>query len=145
MIRLYLIIGAVFMAMLGIVNWQKVRAEKRARVAETALELAHAEIEAERENTRRANEAAARFQKRADEVEADRRNDPLPAVRVRKCPTVLPQAATTPVIGEAAQADDPGTDAPDRDGNIGPELDDFATDAQMNLIQCEELIRWATE
>jgi hypothetical protein len=50
-------------------------------------------------------------------------------------PDLLPAVAH-----ETVEADDQPADAGDRD--IGPALDDFATDAEANLIQCEELQEW---
>lgn len=115
-------------------------------LAEVRVEAAQAKAEliAERENTRKANEADARNQAAQDLLAADRRNDPLPAVRVRKCP-VLPQATAPAVVDEAPEANDTRADEGNRDGDLGPELDDFATDAESNLIQCRELMRWVSE
>lgn len=137
MIRLYLIIGAVFMAILGVVNWQKVRAEKRARVAETALELANAEIEAERENTRKANEASERYAISLEQLKAARAAIPTRVVRLCNTPSVSQAGAT------------PGTDATGAEGlpqapgpDIGGRLYDLADEADQCAVQRDALIDW---
>lgn len=144
MIRFYLIV-ALALALAASIWWQD-RTQKKLNATRVELSHAQATIEVERENTRKANEAAKRYQTRSDALEADRRNNPLPAVRVcRKAPSV-PETRATAVPGEAAQADHSGENAGDSDSiDIGPALDDFATDAEANLNQCEELIRWVQE
>lgn len=125
--------------------WQNERLTKKVNVANQRAFVAEQTVEAERENTRKANEAAKRHSDRADALETDRRDNPLPPVRLCPRPRVS-QAGPAAVTGEATQADHSGEDAGDSDSiDIGPALDDFATDAENNLIQCEELIRWVME
>jgi len=133
-------------ALIGYLMWREHSLTRKLAEVRVELSQANADLRAERDNTRKANEAAQRHQTRADGLEADRRNNPLPAVWVRKCPASVPETRATAIPGEAAQADDTGADAGDRQPvDIGPALDDFATDAEANLIQCEELIRWVKE
>ncbi len=130
-------------ALIGYLVWREHSLTRKLAEVRVELRQANATLHAERENTRKANEAAQRHQRRADTLETDRRNNPLPAVWVRKCPASVPETRAATVPGEAAQADDAGADAGDSQPvDIGPALDDFATDAEANLIQCEELIRW---
>ena len=136
---IYAAIALAFAGLLArdhIVTKQRNAANARASVAEATLA-------AQIENTRKADEAAKRHETRADALEADRRDNPLPAVRVCRKPASVPQSGTAAVAHEAAEANDAGAHESDRDGaDIGPALDDFATDAEANLIQCEELQRW---
>lgn len=135
---------AVLVVLLGLAFWQIDKQKERISKQRVEIKTLDNTLKAERENTRKANEAAKRYQTRYDDLEADRRNNPLPPVRVRKCTSIVPQAGATAVPGEAAQADDTGADAGDS-YDIGPALDDFATDAHQNLIQCEELIKWVQD
>jgi hypothetical protein len=131
-------IGIVLATIAGIIahdHW----ISRKYQATKAELVQANATITAERENTRKANEAAQRFQARSDALEADKRDNPLPAVRVCKSARV-PKTGTATVVNEAAQADNPPADEGDRD--IGPALDEFATDAEANLIQCQELQKW---
>lgn len=138
---------AVLLALFVVVVWRNEGLTKKLNAANQRAWVAEQSLATERDNTRKANEAAKRHSDRADELEADRRDNPLPPVRVCKRPAAsVPEAGAATVAGEAAQADDPRTDAGDSDSiDIGPALDDFATDAEKNLIQCEELIRWVGE
>lgn len=143
MIRLYLIIGAVFLAILGVVNWQKVRAEKRARVAETALELAHAEIEAERENTRKANEASERYAISLEQLKAARAAIPTRVVRLCNTPSVS-QAGATPGTDATGAEGLPQAPGPDNSAgpDVGGELYDLADEADQCAVQLEALQDW---
>lgn len=143
MIRVYLIIAAA-LALAGALyhdhlGWQKLKAA-RAELAD-----ATATIKAEREQRRKQDEATQRVDERKDKVAADRHDNPLPAVvvGVRRCPR-MPSAPV--LVAQAAEANDAPADAGDSDTSagtdIGPALDDFATDAEMNLAQCEELMRF---
>jgi hypothetical protein len=136
-IRLY-IYAAIALALGGLL-WHDHHQTQRANRLAGELNQANANLKAERENTRKSNESAKRLQDKNDALETDRRNNPLPAVRVCKR-AVVPEARTTAVVDEAPQANDAPEDAGDRD--IGPALDDFATDAEANLNQCNELIEW---
>lgn len=135
----------ILVILLGLSFWHSDRLKKRLDTAQDKLAVAESTLAAERDNRRKADEAAKRYQTRADALEADQRSNPLPAVRVCRSPSSMPKTAATAVPGEAAQADNSGADAGDSYRDIGPALDDFATDAQANLNQCEELIRWAME
>lgn len=100
-------------------------------------------IATERDNRRKADERATNYAKRLNAVLLDARNDPLPPVRVRSCPPSagVPGASPGPaVVAGTPPADDTQENAGDRD--IGPELDAFATDAELNLVQCQELQEW---
>lgn len=146
MIRIGAGIIAVLVVLLGLAFWQIDRQKERISKQRVEIKSLDDTLKAERENTRKANEAAKRYQTRADALEADRRNNPLPPVRVCRSPSSVPKTAATAVPGEAAQADNSGADAGDSDGrDIGPQLDQFATDAELNLIQCQELQRWVLE
>jgi hypothetical protein len=131
-------IGIVLATIAGIIahdHW----ISRKYQATKAELVQANATITAERENTRKANEAAQRFQARSDALEADKRDNPLPAVRVCKSARV-PQTGTATVVNEAAETHDAPADEGDRD--IGPALDEFATDSEANLIQCQELQEW---
>lgn len=142
--RLY-IYAAIALALAGLLwhdHYQTQRANREAKRAN----VAEATVIAERENTRKANEAAQRYQARADGLEADRRSNPLPAVivgRVCRSAARMPAAADPASSHEAVEGHDARADAEDSDAgrDIGPQLDDFATDAEENLIQCQELQR----
>jgi hypothetical protein len=138
--RLYLY-GAIGLLFAGISLTAYIQT-KRVGALKSELSTAEATIAAERENTRKADEAAKRHQARSDALEADRRNNPLPPVRVCK-PASVPKARAASVPDEATKTHDPPADEGDRD--IGPALDEFATDAEANLNQCEELMRWVNE
>lgn len=138
--QIKLIAAALILAAIAGLLWHDHHQTDRAnRLARENATLAES-IEAERENTRKANESAKRYEARSAELEASRRSDPLPAVRVCRSTARVPEAEATAVPHEAAEADNPPADEGDRD--IGPALDDFATDAEANLIQCQELQRW---
>jgi hypothetical protein len=140
-----LIAGALLLALIGGLITVQHFTQKRLNAAKAELRTVHATLEAERDNTRKANESAQRHQRRADALETDRRDNPLPAVRVCKSARV-PEARSATVTHEAPQADHTAEDAGDSHSvDIGPELDSFATDAESNLIQCEELQRWIVE
>lgn len=125
--------------------WREHRSTARANQLAAQNTVLKGTIEIERENLRKANEATQRESKRQDALETERRNNPLPPVIVYRGPRVSTTCPGTAVIGEAAQADDTGENAGDSDAgiDISVKLDDFATDSESNLIQCEELIRWA--
>ena len=100
-------------------------------------------IRQERANRERADLVAAETRRELDDLQNARLTDPLPAVRL--CPRTparpvpaASQAATG--TAEAVEAHDPPADEGNRD--IGPALDDFATDAEANLIQCQKLLEW---
>lgn len=114
------------------------------------LSTAQASLVAEQLNRRKADEADKRNTTRQDALQTDKVANPLPAVivyrGVRQCPTV-PQGGTSAKPDEAPKADDAGAHAGDSRGlnaevDIGPPLDQFATDAESNLIQCQELQTW---
>jgi hypothetical protein len=141
-LNLKLVLGVAVLAVIGgLIAVQHVTV-KKLRTATARANQAEANYAAERENTRKANESAQRHQRRADALETDRRDNPLPAVRVCKSARV-PEARTAAVTHEASETDHTAEDARDSDPvDIGPELDSFATDSELNLIQCEELQRW---
>ncbi len=139
MIPIKVWLGIAAVAAIGFLIWREHMAVQKAKRLTAENAQLTATIEAERENTRKAHEAAQRFQARSDALEADKRDNPLPAVRVCKSARV-PQAGTAAVVNEAAQTHDAPADEGDRD--IGPALDEFATDAEANLIQCQELQEW---
>jgi hypothetical protein len=98
-----------------------------------------ATLSAERENTRKANEASAKYQADLAQLRTDRSDNPLPAVVCKRAR--VPAASTAPAGLDAARpADDPPEDAGDRD--IGPLLDDYATACEANLIQLTRLQEW---
>jgi len=137
---------AVIGAAIGYLLWREHHLTRTLNARTAELATANATIETERANVRKANEATLRESKRQDQLAAERRANPIPPVIVyRKAPRVSATCPTSTVPGEAAQTNDAGTDAGDSGRDIGPALDDFATDAEANLIQCEELIRWAQE
>jgi hypothetical protein len=134
----FILIGLAVAALAGILAHNHYLSRKY-QATKAELVQANATITAERENTRKANESAKRFQARSDALETDKRDNPLPPVRVCKS-TRVPQAGAAAVVNEAVETHDPPADEGDRD--IGPALDEFATDAEANLIQCQELQEW---
>jgi hypothetical protein len=135
----FILIGLAVAALAGILAHNHYLSRKY-QATKAELVQANATITAERENTRKANEAAQRFQARSDALEADKRDNPLPAVRVCRSAPRVPQAGTATVVNEAVETHDTPADEGDRD--IGPALDEFATDSEANLIQCQELQEW---
>src|SRR5688572_19918477 len=123
-LRLY-IYAAIALAFAGLIARDHFQTRKLNRVT-AERNQAQANLTAERENTRKANEAEKRHQARADLLEADKRNTPLPAVRVCRSTPRVPTTGTAAVTDEAVEAHNPPADEGDRD--IGPALDDFATD-----------------
>lgn len=147
-IRFYLFAGLA--AFIAFALWHDHHVSKLLKARTAELTQVRADAAAELENTRKANEADKRNTTRQDALQTDKVANPLPTVivyrGVRQCPTV-PQGGTAAVTDEAPKADDAGAHAGDSGGlnaevDIGPPLDQFATDAESNLIQCQELQSW---
>lgn len=142
--KIYALAGAALA--IGLLLWHDHHETHRANAAVARVSSVTAELAAVRDNQRKANEADQRNTTRQDDLQTAKAASPLPAVivyrGVRQCPAV-PQSTATAVPNEAAQADDAGAHEDHSGGiDIGPPLDQFATDAESNLIQCEELQRW---
>jgi hypothetical protein len=135
-IRLYLYAAAALL--LGYLLWHERHLAHALADSKAANKQLAATIKTERENTRKANEAEKNVIAKLDALERDAREHPLPKLRCRAA--VVPKAAGTAISGEAAQADDTGADAVDFDPT--PELDHFATDAEANVVQCTEAIKY---
>ncbi len=135
-IRFY-IYAAIAAAFAFVLLREKWAVDKAKRLSAENTQLV-ATLSAERENTRKANEASQKYQADLAQLRTDRSNNPLPAV-VCKRARVSP-APTTPGSDAARPADNPPEDAGDRD--IGPQLDDFATACEANLIQLTRLQEW---
>lgn len=140
MIRLYAY-AAIALAIGGlllrdhIVTKQRNAAVARANVAEASLT-------AERENTRKANEASIKYQADLTALRAARADAPLPSVVCKRTRSV-PAASAATGSDAARPADDAGENAGDRvEHDIGPQLDDFATACEANLIQLTRLQEW---
>jgi cell division protein FtsB len=133
-IRLYAYAAiALFLAYL---IWHERHLAHVVRDQKAQLRTAEATLRTERANTERANAAEKAVVAKLDDLERRAREQPMPRLRCRAA--ILPKAAGTAVPGEAAQADDAGENAPDFDPT--PELDQYGTDAESNLIQCQGAI-----
>lgn len=138
--QLKLIAAGLLLAAIGGAVWhvKSVTAERDEYRAQ-ARQLT-ASLKAEQEDRRKADAKSAEFQKDLKDLRADRADNPLPAV-VCKRPRLLPAASeAAPRPDGARPADDPPEDAGDRD--IGPQLDEFATACEANLIQLTRLQEW---
>lgn len=111
------------------VEWKRTLAAKDARIAE------------EIDNTRKANDASSKFQGRVRALEDQRTADGFGVVRMCRRPVLrLPQASAASGSDAAAAPDDSQPLEADRD--IGPELDQYGTESELNLIQVDELQAW---
>lgn len=138
---MWLAIGASVLGLLFVVNkWRLDSATLKVERREHAAEITKLNdtLAAERENTRKANEASTKYQGDLAALRAARADDPLPAVVCKRAR--LPEARTATGPDAARPADDPTEDVGDRD--IGPQLDDFATACEANLIQLTRLQEW---
>lgn len=133
-VRLYAY-GAL-LVLAGLAYWRYTYVSNARDEAEAALVTANATLTAERKNTERANAAEKAVVAQLDGLQRRAREQPLPRLRCRAAS--VPEAHGTAVAGEAAQADDTGADAPDFDPT--PELDQYGTDSEANLIQCQGAI-----
>lgn len=147
-IKLILLGGlALCVIALGIIvnKWRLDSLALKSERAAFQLQLSSKEnvLKTERENRRKADERAKSYARKMADLDRARRDDPLPPVIVRSCPADRVSAAgtTAATVVRAPEADDAKADEGNRD--IGPELDHFATDAESNLIQCQELQEWA--
>lgn len=142
-LRFYLFAGLA--AFIAFALWHDHHVSKLLKARTAELTQVRADAAAELENTRKAYEADKRNTTRQDALQTDKVANPLPAVivyrGVRQCP-VVPQSGTTAVTDEAPKADDAGAHADGDSRDLGPALDKFATDAESNLIQCQELQTW---
>lgn len=132
--RIYLYAAAALV--IGGMYWRYTYVVHQRDAAEILVTNLAATLEAERINTERANAAEKAVVAKLDDLERRAREQPLPRLRCHAA--VVPQTHGTAVPGEAAQADDTGADAPDFDPT--PELDQYGTDSEANLIQCQGAI-----
>jgi FtsZ-interacting cell division protein ZipA len=108
---------------------------KRYEHQKAANATLQANLNAERENTRKANESARRY---ASRISVSRGPRSPPARIMCKLPSV-PQAAATSRADDAAPPDDTGVhEAVD----IGPRIDVPFRACEENLIKLDELQRW---
>jgi hypothetical protein len=140
--RLYLYAAAA-MALLALF-WHDRHVTKRLESTKAALSVAEATITAERENTRKANEASNQYQASLRDLERERAN--VPVVRLCRPPSAVsarpaagrPDATAAGHVGEAAAGDPVEAVGPD----IGAELLAYGIDCEANALQLERLQGW---
>jgi hypothetical protein len=139
--KLYLY-GALAIVMLAITATAYIQT-KRLHSAKVELATATATIKAERESTRKANEASNAYQADLRRLESERSN--VPVVRLckqtRKAP-VSPtssgsDAAPTGHVSEEAPPD-PGPD-------IGADLLEYGIACEANMLQLDRLQKWVRD
>lgn len=132
--RIYLYAAAALV--IGGLYWRYTYVVHQRDAAEILVTNLTATLEAERVNTERANAAEKAVVAKLDDLERRAREQPLPRLRCHAAS--VSKASGTAVAGEAAQADNAGADAADFDPT--PELDQYGTDSEANLIQCQGAI-----
>lgn len=145
MTRLY-IYAAIALALAGLA-WRYHYVTKALASTKQELATAAATLAAERENTRKANEASKAYQ--SDLARLERERADVPVVRLcNKAPSLpssrapsRPDAASAGHVGEAAAADPGPSVGPD----IGGELLDYGIACEANMLQLERLQQWVRD
>lgn len=137
--------GIAALLVVGYIAKERIQA-KQLQETRSALKTATATIVAERENTRKANEASDRYQADLNRLSTER-SKPL-SVRLCRSARVQPpgapggpDAASAGHVGEAAAGDSGSIPGPD----IGDQLLNYAIDAEANMLQLERLQQWVRE
>lgn len=133
-IRFWVYAGVALL--IGGLLWKDHYNVKRLNAARTELRTTKATLEAERENTRKANESAKRYASRL----AISRGPRSPPISIM---CKLPSPSTTP-----SGTDDPGPQhepGVSEDVDIGPRIDVPFRACEENLIKLDELQRWVRE
>lgn len=129
---------AVALALGGLLWHDHYQTAKANRLAKETNQL-RADIQAERENTRKANESAQRYAARITSSRGPR----SPPLRIMcKLPSSVPQGAAASGTDDATVPDDTGVhEAVD----IGPRIDVPFRACEENLIKLDELQRWVRD
>ena len=131
----------IVLAAIGSLIWREhIVVQQRNKALAENLTLT-ATIVQERENTRKANEASAKYQADLSSIRDERRNTPDPVVRMCRKPPSVPAASDTSGPSAAAEGNNAEADAGDnQEGpDIGKDLMDFAQDCEENASQLKRL------
>lgn len=124
-------------------HWRTEAAEYKVKQVEWKQTLAAKDkrIRDEIANTEKANVASNQFQGRVRTLEDQRTGDRFPAVSLCRRPVLrLPQASAA--LGPDAVAAPDNEEAPEGDRDIGPALEQYGYECELNAIQLQALQGW---